>query len=133
MKTERNMSKGLNISLWIAQGLLALTLVWAAGMKLFQSPEKLAEMWPWTADNPGLVKITGVLDLLAGLGLILPGILKWNFKLTMAAAMGIALLMISAIVFHVSRGEVSQIGFNVFVALTAGFITWGRRNSSLIP
>ncbi len=133
MKTERKLSNVLNIGLWIAQSLLAFTLVWAAGMKWFQSPEKLAEMWTWTADNPLLVKLTGVLDLLAGLGLILPGILKWSSKLTVLTAIGIVLLMISAIVFHVSRGEVSQIGFNIFVALMAVFIAWGRWRSSLIP
>ena len=45
-------------------------------MKFFQPADKLAEMWVLTADNAGLVKFTGVLDLLAGIGLVLPALLR---------------------------------------------------------
>ena len=116
----------MNIALWTAQVLLATTFAWAAGMKLFQSPEKLAEMWPWTAGNPTLVKVTAIFDLLAGLGLVLPGLLRLSNKVTVLAAFGTIALMIAAIVFHVSRGEASLIGINVFFAVLAGFVAWGR-------
>jgi hypothetical protein len=122
-----NESKTSNIILWLAQGILASGFIWAASMKLFQSPGKLEEMWPWTAENGMLVKLTGVLDLLAGLGLILPGLLKWNPKLTIFAAYGTILLMIAASIFHISRGEASQIGINVFFLVLATFIAWGRK------
>jgi len=36
------------------------------------------------------------------------------------------LLMISAITFHVSRGESSVIGFNIMIMVMAGFVAWGR-------
>lgn len=127
MINESKTSKTSNIILWLAQGILASGFIWAASMKLFQSPEKLEEMWPWTAENGMLVKLTGVLDLLAGLGLILPGLLKWNPKLTIFAAYGTILLMIAASIFHISRGEASQIGINVFFLVLATFIAWGRK------
>jgi len=125
--TEQTSSKALNIAAWVGQVLLAVTLVWAAGMKLFQPIDQLAQMWPWTGDNPTLTKITGVFDILGGLGLVLPAALRIKPVLTIYAAWGIIALMVAAIVFHVSRGEASQIGFNVFVVLLAAFIGWVRR------
>lgn len=119
-------SRPLHIALWVAQGLLSATLLWAAAMKLSQSPAALSAMWPWTAAHPALVKLTGVLDLLAGLGLVLPGLLRIRPRLTVWAAVGTVALMVAASVFHILRGEASSIGFNVFVALLAGGIAWGR-------
>ena len=119
-------SKPWHIALWVVQGLLAATLIWAAAIKLFQSPEALAAMWPWTADNPALVKRTGVVDLLGGLGLVLPGLLRIAPKLTVWAALGTVTLMVAASAFHIGRSEADSIGFNVLVALLAAGIAWGR-------
>src|SRR4051812_7105771 len=99
-------SKSLNILVWIAQILLSASFIWAACVKLFQSSDKLTAMWPWTAENTGLVRFTGVLDLLAGLGLVLPQLLNIKPVLTVYTAYAILLLMICATIFHVSRGEV---------------------------
>ncbi|MBN9383017.1 MAG: DoxX family protein [Chitinophagaceae bacterium] len=121
----------MNIGIWVAQTLLALSMIWAAGMKFFQPVEKLSALWPWTANNVALVKITGVLDLLAGIGLILPGLLHFHPKLTVYAAIGTIVLMIAASIFHIGRGEASQIGVNIVFALIAAFIVWGR--SSKVP
>jgi uncharacterized membrane protein YphA (DoxX/SURF4 family) len=115
--------KTLNIILWIAQAALSLMLVWAGFMKLFQ-PEQLP--FPWIKDNANLVLLTGAADLLGGLGIILPALLKIKPKLTIFAAYGIILLMIAACIFHISRGEASDIGFNIFIATIAVFIAWGR-------
>jgi len=111
--------KILNIFLWAGQGLLAAMLIWASAMKLFAPAKKLAAMWPWTATNRKLVKLTGVLDAMAAIGLVIP-------FLTPYAAIGIALLMVAAITFHVSRAEAAQIGINIFVLALALFIAWGR-------
>ena len=129
MTNKQKTSKTMNIILWTAQILLAISLIWAAAMKLFQSPEKLAEMWPWTADNIKLVKFTATLDLLAGLGLILPAFFQIP-KMTVYAAYGIILLMIAASIFHITRGEASLIGINIFFAFLAAFIAWGRQKKA---
>lgn len=126
MTETTRISKGLNVTAWIAQGLLSLTFIWAAYMKLFSPADELAKMWPWTAGNTSLVKLTGLIDLLAGLGLVLPGILRLRPKLIVYAAYGTIALMVAASVFHILRGEASQIGFNVFVILLAIFIAWAR-------
>lgn len=127
MKNEQKPSKAINITLWVAQVILAASFIWAASLKLFQSADKLAQMWPWTAENPGLVKLTGVLDLLAGLGLVLPMLIQLKPKLTVYAAYGTIALMIAASIFHITRGEASQIGINIFFFLVSVFIAWGRR------
>lgn len=117
--------------LWAAQVFLAATLIWAGAMKLFD-PADLP--WPWIKENPNLVKATGVLDVLAGIGLVLPALLRIQPQFTIYAACGTLALMIAATMFHISRGETSQIGFNIFVAITALFIAWGRhKKARIIP
>ena len=66
MKNQQRPSKGIHIALWICQSLLALSLLWAGIMKIFQPVDKLAGMWPWAGQVPvALVKLTGVVDILA--------------------------------------------------------------------
>tara|TARA_R110002020_G_scaffold110253_2_gene254733 strand:+ start:2148 stop:2717 length:570 start_codon:yes stop_codon:yes gene_type:complete len=116
-------SKALNISVWVVQILLSLTFLYAGFMKLFL-PEDLP--WLWIQENTELVWISGVVDMLAGLGLTLPSLLRILPKLTVYAAFGSMVLMLSAILFHVLRGEGDQIGFNVFIFICAAFVVWGR-------
>ncbi len=127
MKAQAPISKALTVTLWIAQGLLAALFLYSAGMKLFMPADKLAAMWPWTGENRKLVLFTAILDLMAGLGLILPVLLNILPGLTLYAALGAIVLMIAAIIFHVSRGEASLIGLNIFALLAAVFVAWGRR------
>jgi len=114
----------MNILLWVAQGLLALILLWVGYMKLFK-PEGLP--FPWVKEHPGLVLITGIVDLLGGLGMVLPVALRIRPALTVLAAYGIVALMIVASIFHISRGEAQNIGINIFFLLLAVFVAWGRR------
>ncbi len=39
MTDVKNKAKTLNITLWLAQGILAVSLVWSSTKKLFQSAE----------------------------------------------------------------------------------------------
>ena len=134
MTSSPKSSNAWHISLWIVQGILAASLIWAAGMKLFQPAETLAGMWPWAGQVPkGLLKLTGLVDLSAGLGLVLPALLRIRPKLTPLAAIGVVVLMVVASVFHISRGEGSQIGPNIVFALLAGFVAWGRYQKAPIP
>ncbi len=124
--------KVLNITVWVAQALLSLTLIWAGYAKLFQPFEETAKMLPWALENPGLVTLTGIVDLLGGLGIILPAALRIQPKLTVLAAYGIIALMIVASIFHVTRGESSLIGMNIFFLVLAVFVVWGRTKKAPI-
>lgn len=119
-------SKGLNIALWIAQVLISLTLIWAGYAKLFQPIAETAKMLPWALENPNLLKFTGIIDLLGGIGIILPAALRIQAKLTTLAAYGVIVLMIAASIFHISRDEASLIGMNIFFLVLAVFVAWGR-------
>jgi uncharacterized membrane protein len=119
----------MNVILWIIQGLLAVTFFGAGLMKIFK-PEELP--FPWVKGNTNLVLLTGIVDLLGGLGITLPALFRIQPKLTIFAAYGIIVLMIVASVFHISRGEAKDIGFNIFMALLAVFVAWGRKTKATI-
>ena len=132
--SNKQPSRAINIALWIAQILLAASMVWAASMKLFSPIDKLSAMWPWTAQVPvWLVKFTGVIDMLGAAGLILPALLRIKPVLTPIAAICIIVLMVCASVFHISSGEASVIGVNIVFAVLAAFIAWGRFREARNP
>lgn len=129
MISEQKTSKTMNLVLWIIQGLLALIFIWAGFMKIFK-PEDLP--FPWVKENTRLALLTGIVDLLGGLGIVLPALFRIQPKLTIFAAYGIIVLMTVASAFHISRGEAKDIGFNVFMALLAVFVAWGRKTKATI-
>lgn len=114
------------MALWLAQVVLALLMASGAVLK-FMPIGKLSAMMPWTGQVPPiLVRLLGLTDLLAALGLILPAALRVRPQLTPWAAAGTAALMVSATVFHLSRGEAAVVGMNVIAAAMALFVAWGR-------
>ena len=124
---QKTPSKALNIILWIAQVLLAGMFIMSGFMKVAQPIEELAKMLPWASQVPaGLVRFIGISEVLGGLGLILPALLRIKPILTAWAAVGLATVMIFASIFHATRGEFSAIGMNIILALIAAFIAWGR-------
>jgi len=123
-----NSNKKLNIALWIAQSLLAAMFLMAGIMKLTSSMEDLAVSLAWVSDvSSSLVRFIGLSEVLGGLGLLLPSIVKIKPKLTVWAAIGLSAVMLLATIFHASRGEFSAIGMNVVLMAIALFIAWGRR------
>lgn len=131
--TVEKTSKGLNIGLWVAQVVLAAMFLMAGANKLFQSIEELSKMLPWAAEMPlALVRFIGLSEVLGGLGLLLPSILRIKPSLTPLAALGLATVMLLATVFHISRGEISMIGMNIVIMAIAVFIAWGRTKKAPI-
>ena len=126
-------NKAINIGLWIAQVLLALMFLMAGIMKASQPVEALAESLPWVTSTPiALVRFIGISELLGGLGLLLPSILRIKPFLTVWAALGLVAIMILAAVFHASRGEFSGVATNIIIAAIAAFIAWGRNKKAPI-
>lgn len=125
--TNSNASKGINIFLWIVQSLLAVMFLMAGAGKLFQPITELEKMLPWvTSVSPGLVRFIGLSELLGGIGVLLPSILRIKTGLTSYAALGLAAVMLLAAVFHISRGEYPAIGMPVLLMALALFAAWGR-------
>lgn len=126
MKTKE-LSKTLNISLWSTQIILALGFFSGTYLKVFTSIESLSEIFPWAGEiPPAMVRITGIVDFIGGLGLILPLFPKVGNRSAGYAGIGIIALMICASIFHISRGESSDIAPNIIFMIISIFIVWGR-------
>lgn len=127
MTTHKTPSKALNISLWIAQITLAIMFLMAGITKSIQPIEQLGASMPWVNEVPaGLVRFIGISELLGGIGLLLPALLRIKPILTPLAALGLFTVMVLAFVYHIAKGEYEALGFNVILGGIALFIAWGR-------
>lgn len=117
----------MNIALWIVQILLAGLFAAAGAMKSTQPKEKLKANLPWVDDfSASTVKLIGVVEVLAALGLILPWATDIAPVLTPLAATGLAVVMVLASVVHIRRKELQGVGFNVILLALSLFVAIGR-------
>jgi len=96
----------MNILLWVLQVLLALAFFAHGWMFLFPPPELIAQMSG--SISPALRVFIGVAEVLAAVGLTLPGITRIMPWLVPWAAAGLMVVMICATVFHVMRNEMTS-------------------------
>ena len=116
----------MNRLLWVLQVLLGIQFFFV-GIAHFIVPPGLPAMMAWMYDlSPGLHYFTGVAEILAGLGFILPGLTRIQTRLTPLAALGIVALLAGATVFHINRNELANVALTVVLAGLAGFIAYGR-------
>ena len=119
----------MNLTLWIAAGLLALVALVGGITKTFVPKEKLAEHHggEWTANaGVGFVKTLGVLELLAAVGLILPAVLDIAPVMVPVTAVCWALLMVGAMIVHGRLGQFTFVMLNSVYLALAAFVAWGR-------
>ncbi|HEY0497840.1 MAG TPA: DoxX family protein [Kutzneria sp.] len=118
----------MNVVLWIIASVLAVVFLGSGLMKLVRPKEKLAESgMGWTEDVSGpTVKLLGGLEVLAGLGLILPAVSGIAPVLVPLAALGVGLIMIGAAIVHARSGEPRSIILNVVLFVLAAVVVWGR-------
>jgi len=121
----------LHIALWVLQWILGASLV-AAGILKFVSPiDEALQMFPWAADGETLSRITAVIDVIGGLGVLLPSVMRVFPRVTVVAAIGVVAFMLPAIVFHLMRNEPIEAALSIVLATMAGVVAWGR--SRLAP
>jgi hypothetical protein len=121
----------MNITLWVLQVLLALVFA-AHGSILLVPPASLIEAMN-AAMSPGFRLFLGVAEVLAAIGLTLPGITRIMPWLVPTAAAGIMTVMISASVFHVMRGEISSAVTTVILLIIATVVAYARWRVRPIP
>lgn len=115
-----------NTFLWILQVFFGIYFV-AVGVMHFIVPEGLPAPMEWMYDlSDTLHIISGTAEILGGLGLILPGLFKRMPELTVYAALGLAILMVGAMIYHIGREEYSNIGTNVIIAAIMGYLAYAR-------
>ena len=118
---------GLNTALWIVQALLNLTFVGTGIWKVTTPIPELAATMPWMGQvSPSFLQTTAALDILVGLGVLLPSLTRIKPWLTVLSALAGVALMAGAILFHASRDELAKTPFNLFLAALAAFVAWGR-------
>jgi uncharacterized membrane protein YphA (DoxX/SURF4 family) len=124
----------MNLLLWLVQVLLACAFGMAGVMKSTQPVEALVQGgMAWAGQMPlAMVRFIGVSELLGAIGLILPAATKIKPVLTPLAALGLLTIMILAMAFHVSRGEVQATPINIVLGGLAAFIAWGRTKKAPI-
>ncbi len=126
-------NKGLNVTLWIMQALLALAFGMAGLMHATKPIAELSKTMGWTANAPeALVRFIGLAELAGALGLILPGLTRIKPGLTAWAATGLAVMMVFASFVHISRSETSSLPVTVVLGSLAAFVAWGRFRKALI-
>jgi uncharacterized membrane protein YphA (DoxX/SURF4 family) len=124
---QQSSSKGLRIGLWVVQVLLALAFLGAGATKLFTPIPELVQQMAWVGAVPaGLVRFIAIAELAGAVGLILPALTRIKPGLTPLAAAGLAVIMLLAAPFHLSRGEGGAIVPNLILAALAAFVAWGR-------
>lgn len=121
----------MNVVLWILQGFLAVVFLLAGFMKVSKSKDGLKEMggkhMNWVDDvSANTIKVIGILELLAGIGLVLPQLTRILPWLTPLAAVGLILTMIGAMKMNVQYGNRIAIAENSILLLLAVFVAYGR-------
>ena len=114
----------MNILLWVLQALLAAAF-FAHGVLLLAPPADIAAQmyaslpqWFWL--------FLGVAEVAAAIGLTLPGATRILPGLVPSAAAGIMIVMISATIWHVVRGEMSSAVVTLLLLIMATFVAYMR-------
>jgi len=110
--------------LWILQVLLAAAF-FAHGLLLLFPPAAIANQM--NASLPRWFQLfIGVSELMAAVGLTLPGITRIEPWLVPFSAAGLMIVMVSATVFHLARGEVSSAATTAVLLVLATFVAYRR-------
>lgn len=113
----------MSIAFWIVGGLTALMSIAAGSTKVTQSLEKLVKLgMNWTKDYSVLqVRGIGSLEIIAGLGIVLPILTGIAPILSPLAAVGLVIVMIGAVLVHkrLKESATPAIALGVLAAITA--------------
>ena len=119
----------MNIVLWILQVLLAAAFLAHGLLLLVPPPDIAAQMaaalprWFWV--------FLGIAEVLAAIGITLPGLTRIRPWLVTWAAFGIMIVMVSATVWHIARNEMSSAVITFVLLAMATFVAYAR--ARLLP
>ncbi|MCA1562980.1 MAG: DoxX family protein [Acidobacteria bacterium] len=114
----------MNIALWVLQVLLAVAFFAHGWLFLSPPPAIAAQM---NASLPRWFQLfLGVAEILAAVGLILPGLTRVQPWLVTWAGAGIMIVMVSATVYHLMRSEFSSAAITFLLLAMATFVAYMR-------
>jgi len=117
--------RGLRIALWSAQIVLAIVFALAGGMKVSTPAAELAKMAP--GFPLALLRFIGIAELAGAIGLILPALTRIAPVLTPLASSGFVIVMASAAVLHLVRGELGELAVVVVLGAACTSTKAGSR------
>ena len=114
----------MNILLWVLQVLLAAAFFAHGWMFLFPPASIAAQM---NAALPRWFQLfLGVAEILAAVGLTLPGLTRIQPWLVPCAAAGVMFVMVNATVYHIVRNEMSSAVITAVLLAVATFVAYMR-------
>jgi uncharacterized membrane protein YphA (DoxX/SURF4 family) len=121
----------MNIALWILQVVLAVAF-FAHGMLFLTPPAEVVEQM--NASLPRWFQLfLGVAEVLAAVGLTLPGLTRILPWLVTWAAVGIMIVMVAATIFHIARAEYSSAVITLILLVMATYVAYMRHRVMPIP
>ena len=114
----------LSMGLWLLQALLAAVFL-AHGWLLLAPPAEIAAVMNDQFPRAFWVFL-GVAEVLAALGLILPGVTRILPRLIVWACYGLMIVMVSATVLHVARSEWSSALTTTILLGLITLVAYGR-------
>jgi uncharacterized membrane protein YphA (DoxX/SURF4 family) len=118
-----NDRRPIHYILWTLQVLLALLFLFAGAMKFIMPMAEMTRQMPLPA---WFLYFIGVAEILGGLGLILPWLLRIRPGLTPLAAAGLVIIMIGATVISAQTGGVKAALPTFVIGLLLAFVAYGR-------
>ena len=116
----------MNILLWVLQILAALLYGASGVIKVFMFDEISKDVRSFDALPRKAWMALGILELVCVVGLIVPGALHWQPKLTVVAATVLAIESLVFIGVHVKYREIPTIIMCDVLGLLMAFIAYGR-------
>jgi uncharacterized membrane protein YphA (DoxX/SURF4 family) len=111
-------------TLWTIQILLAVLFLFAGGSKFAMPVDQMTQGMPAALANGAFLHFIGVCEVLGGLGLVLPGLLRIKPGLTPLAAAGLVIIMMGATVLTIPQGAVAAVP--LVTGILAAFVAYGR-------
>ena len=124
----------LRAGLWLAQVLLAGVYI-PTGIALLILPSlRLLSATPWAAYLPmEVLKFIGVVDLAAGVGVVLPSLTRIAPRATVLTAVCSAVLQVFAILFHAAMlPAATMLPESVTLLAASMFVAWGRSGKAAV-
>lgn len=126
-KTPKS-GKGISIPLWTTQGVLSAIFLFAGFMK-FVTP--LEEMTKGSSLPGWFLLFIGAMEVLGGIGLIVPALTRIRPVLTPIAACGLVIIMVGATILSIPMGPIALLP--LLVGILASFVAYGRFRLKPIP
>jgi len=122
----------MNITLWVLQVLLAAVFL-AHGWLVLSPPADVVELMNAMLSPPFRIFL-GVAEVLAAVGLTLPGLTRILPWLVPCAAGGVMIVMIAATILHVARNEPGSAVTTAILLGVATFVAYIRwRVKPILP